>query len=91
MESPDGPSLAVQRLARTPGWHRLTLRFGPEQIEIAVDGKELAHGKGPAGPLDQIKLATSSRGSTKPAQRPGGLRARDSVDPLRRAAGEPGD
>ena len=64
VESPDGPSLAVQRLARTPGWHRLTLRFGPDQIEIAVDGKELAHGKGPAGPLDQIKLATSSRAST---------------------------
>jgi hypothetical protein len=66
VESPDGPSLAVQRLARAPGWHRLTLRFGPDQIEIAVDGKELAHGKGPAGPLDQIKLATSSRGSTSP-------------------------
>ncbi len=66
VESPDGPSLAVQRLARTPGWHRLTLRFAPEQIEIAVDGKELAHGKGPAGPLDQIKLATSSHGSTSP-------------------------
>jgi hypothetical protein len=66
VESPDGPSLAVQRLARTPGWHRLTLRFGPDQIEIAVDGKELAHGKGPAGALDQIKLATSLHGSTSP-------------------------
>src|SRR5262249_38912723 len=31
VESPDGPSLAVQRLARTPGRHRLTLRFGPDQ------------------------------------------------------------
>jgi hypothetical protein len=63
VESPEGPSLAVQRLARSPGWHRLTLRFGPDQIEIAVDGKELAHGKGPAGPLDAIRIATSSTGS----------------------------
>ncbi len=57
VESPSGPALPVQRLARTPGWHRLTLRFGPEQTEISVDGKELAHGKGPDGPLTSIRLA----------------------------------
>jgi hypothetical protein len=58
VESPSGPALAVQRLARSPGWHRLSLRFGPDQTEIAVDGKELAHGKGPEGPLTAIRLAT---------------------------------
>ncbi len=63
VESPDGPSLAVQRLARSPGWHRLTLRFGPEQTEIAVDGKELAHGRSPTGPLDTVRIATSATGS----------------------------
>jgi hypothetical protein len=60
VESPKGPSLAIQRLARTPGWHRLTFRFGPDQTEIAVDGKELAHGKGPDGPLVNIRLASAS-------------------------------
>jgi len=64
VESPEGPALAVQRLARSPGWHRLTLRFGPEQTEIAVDGKELAHGKSPSGPLDAIRIATSATGSS---------------------------
>ncbi|MGP0062952.1 MAG: hypothetical protein ACLQGP_05025 [Isosphaeraceae bacterium] len=58
VESPSG--LQVQRLARTPGWHRLSLRFGPDQTEISVDGKELAHGRGPGGPLAKIKLATQS-------------------------------
>jgi len=60
VESPSGPTLAVQRLARTPGWHRLALRFGPDQTEISVDGKELAHGKGPEGPLTTIRLASST-------------------------------
>ena len=70
VESPDGPALAVQRLARSAGWHRLTTRFGPEQTEIAVDGKELAHGKSPSGPLDAIRIATSVVGSS-PAAPPG--------------------
>ena len=64
VESPDGPALAVQRLRDLPGWHRLTIRFGPEQTEIAVDGKELAHGKSPSGPLDAIRIATSGAGSS---------------------------
>ncbi len=74
VESPSGPALAVQRLARTPGWHRLAILFGPEQTEMSVDGKELAHGKGPDGPLVTIRL-----GSSAPAQGsgvegpPGGL------------------
>jgi hypothetical protein len=62
VESPSGPALPVQRLARAPGWHRLTLRFGPEQMEISVDGKELAHGKGPDGPLTSVRLATQGGG-----------------------------
>jgi len=58
VESPGGPALAVQRLLRKPGWHRLSIRFGPEQTEIAVDGDDLAHGKGPGGPLHEIRLAS---------------------------------
>ena len=45
--------LQVQRLAGSAGWHRLTLRFGPEETEISVDGQELAHGRGPGGPADR--------------------------------------
>jgi hypothetical protein len=52
----------VQRLARKPGWHRLSVRFGPDQTELAVDGNELATGKGVARPLAEIRLASSSAG-----------------------------
>ncbi len=56
--TPRGPSLQVQHLARTPGWHRVVLRFGPGETEISVDGQELAHGREPEGPLCAIRLAT---------------------------------
>jgi hypothetical protein len=59
VESPAGPSLAVQRLARAEGWRRLSLRFDADLTEIAVDGKELAHGRGLPGPLESIRIATS--------------------------------
>ena len=68
-----GPALAVQRLARKTGWHRLSLRFGPSQTEIAVDGNDLAHGKGPGGPLVEIRLASSSSGKTEAPERVGGV------------------
>ncbi len=60
VESPDGPALAIQRLPRLEGWHRLTIRFDGEATEISVDGKELAHGKGPSGPLAAIRLAATA-------------------------------
>jgi hypothetical protein len=66
VESLTGPTLTVQRLARTPGWHRLSLRFAPDQTEVSVDGKELAHGKGPEGPLIAIRLASTSSTQTAP-------------------------
>jgi len=62
VESPSGPALAVQRLARKTGWHRLSLRFSPAQTEVAVDGNDLAHGKGPNGPLVEIRLASHLSG-----------------------------
>lgn len=60
VESPNGPRLAVQRLIRQPGWHRLTVRFGPDETELTVDGDELAHGPGLDGPLTEIRLATET-------------------------------
>jgi hypothetical protein len=64
VESSGGLSLAVQRLARKAGWHRLTVRFGPERTEVSVDGDELAHGKGPAGPLLEVRLASYVSGKS---------------------------
>jgi hypothetical protein len=68
VSSPSGQALPVQRLARKPGWHRFSLRFGPDQTEIALDGQELAHGKGPEGPLTAVGMATVTEGA--PAQSP---------------------
>ena len=62
VQSSGGPALAVQRLARKAGWHRLSVRFGPE-TELAVDGDELAHGRGPSGPLVEIRLANRTVGN----------------------------
>ncbi len=59
VEMPGFPALAVQRLARTPGWHRFTIRFATENTEISIDGKDLAHGKTPERSLISIRLATA--------------------------------
>ncbi len=67
VQSTGGPALAVQRLARKPGWHRLGVRFGPV-IELAVDGDELAHGRGSDGSLIEIRLANASAGAAAPPQ-----------------------
>jgi hypothetical protein len=66
VESPQGPALAVQRLARKTGWHRLVVRFGPGGTEMAVDGDELAHGGAPGGPLMEIRLASYAAGKMAP-------------------------
>lgn len=66
VESPGGPALAVQRLTRRAGWHRLIVRFGPGHADLAIDGDELAHGRGPGGPLVEIRIATESRGTDPP-------------------------
>jgi hypothetical protein len=78
VESPSGPALAVQRLARKTGWHRLSMRFGPAQTEIAVDGNDLAHGKGPGGPLVELRLASFVTGKNAPPPKLGGT-----IDDLR--------
>ena len=70
VEMPNGPALSVQRLARTPGWHRFMFQFGPEQTEISVDGKELVHGKGPEGPLIALRLASSPAAPEAPVPDP---------------------
>ena len=66
IQSSGGSALGVQRLARKPGWHRLSIRFAPE-TQLAVDGDELAHGKGPGGSLAEIRLAhRTTNGGAEP-------------------------
>jgi len=65
VQSSGGHALAVQRLARKPGWHRLGVRFGPE-TELAVDGDALAHGRGTGGPLIEVRLANRTAGDAAP-------------------------
>jgi hypothetical protein len=103
VQSSGSHSLAVQRLARKPGWHRLGARFGP-QTELAVDGLELAHGRGPGGPLIEIRLANRSTGNLDPpknafvqfddlrllrlAEPVGGLEATPGLDDVRLVDGD---
>ena len=58
-------ALAVQPLARRPGWHRLVIRFGAE-TELDVDGDLLAHGQERGGPLVEIRLANQAVGIAEP-------------------------
>lgn len=68
VETPEGPTLVVQRLMPAAGWHRLTVRFAVgERLDIALDGTILAHGQGPAGPLAEVRIASDPRGQTAPA------------------------
>lgn len=62
VETPEGPSLVVQRLTPEPGWHRLTARFGAgERLDLALDGMVLAHGQGPSGPLVEIRIGSDPK------------------------------
>lgn len=56
VETPDGPTLSIQRLARVRGWRRFVARFGRDRTAISVDSNELAYGSAPAGPLVEIKF-----------------------------------
>ena len=78
VETPGGPALTVQPLARKPGWHRLALRFDAERTSVSVDGDDLAHGRGLGGPVVEVRIAAEATGATRA---PAGLAA--IVDDLR--------
>ncbi|CAN5650802.1 hypothetical protein BH23PLA1_BH23PLA1_01380 [soil metagenome] len=61
-----GPGLVIQPLSPGPGWHRLGVQFGPGRTLLAIDGDELAHGKGTNGPLVEIRLASEATRSDRP-------------------------
>jgi len=72
VETPSGPSMTVQPLARKSGWRRLSVRFEPDRASIGIDGDNLAHGRGLGGPLVEARIATETLGA---AQAPPGLSA----------------
>jgi hypothetical protein len=65
--SPKGPTLAVQRLIRAPGWRRLSVTFDSEHTSLAIDDAELAHGGSPRGPLAAIRVRTARAADAKAA------------------------
>ncbi len=73
-----GPELVIQPLTLAPGWQRLSVQFGTGRTLVAINGDELAHGRGQNGPLVEIRLATETTGRASP---PDDLNA--SVDDLR--------
>lgn len=63
VESPRGPSLVVQPLARIDAWRRLTLKFSPAATSLVIDGLELARGGGVPGPLVDLRFLNDLRGN----------------------------
>ncbi|MFO0956327.1 MAG: hypothetical protein U0800_02540 [Isosphaeraceae bacterium] len=78
VETPEGPSLAIQRLMIAEGWHTLSVVFGGDTLEMTIDRNVLAHGKGPVGELVAVRLVSDAKGIEAA---PAGLSAR--VDDLR--------
>jgi hypothetical protein len=61
VETPQGPALAVQRLRPGRGWHTLTVRFDSDQLDLAIDGDSLAHGKSQSSGLTGLRLVCEPR------------------------------
>jgi hypothetical protein len=55
----DGIAGTGRKVARSPGPHRLTVRFGPRSLAVLCDDDVLWHNleNGPGGPLRQVRLA----------------------------------
>ncbi len=55
----DGLDGIAREVARTPGPHRLTVRFGPRSLAVLCDDAVLWHNldRGPGGPLRRVRLA----------------------------------
>lgn len=51
-----GLDLAVERLRRRPGWHRLALELNDGRLLLLVDEAVLAHGRAPAGDLSALVI-----------------------------------
>lgn len=90
----DLPAAETRRIARSAGWHRLSVRFHPGYLLVGVDDKLLFEsGKaGPCGPLTEIRIACVAGAPDAPLR--GALHFDDftvtkSVDDLPHAAGDP--
>lgn len=56
----DSLNVAVQRLRRAAGWHRLRIQFRDDGLRVQVDGALLAHGKQPAAALNELQISTAA-------------------------------
>ena len=81
------------RLPRSPGWHRLEVRFAPTCLRVVVDDAVLWHNleHGPGGPLLRFRLACRKADGQRPR---GSLAFKDfalhrAVDQPRRPPGDP--
>jgi hypothetical protein len=61
---------AEKPLPRSPGWHRLSLRFAPAYLLLGVDGQLLwdAGQRGPGGSLRKLRLACEAAGGAESVQ-----------------------
>jgi hypothetical protein len=58
VEAPS-PRDAGAEVARRPGWHRLSVEFGPASLVVTIDDAVLwySRNKGPGGPLREVRLS----------------------------------
>jgi hypothetical protein len=54
---------------RTPGWHRLTVQFGPRSLRVLCDDAVLWYAReaGPGGPLRGVRLSCEAEAGADPA------------------------
>jgi hypothetical protein len=67
VESRGGPEIVVQPLILEAGWHRLSARFGPDRMLLAIDGDQLGRGNGPRGGLIGLRILSETARDTEPA------------------------
>jgi len=68
LESPQGPSLQVQRLSRREGWSRLGVRFSADTTSVLLDDAVLTHRDVGFGSLKTIRFGVRSGEEADPAE-----------------------
>jgi hypothetical protein len=68
VESRGGPEIVVQPLILEAGWHRLSARFGPDRMLLAIDGDQLGRGSGPRGALIGLRFLSETARDAEPSE-----------------------
>ena len=61
IESPRGPTIAIQPMPRAAGWHQLDVRFEADAIAIDCDGALLGSGRMQGQSLAQVALISRTK------------------------------